>query len=120
MEQLDGAFRDLYHETYGISSSTPRRSTTSGPARDERFHQPWRCAVEVGNAAAARTGERMVVFPSAGPEPVSTSLFDRSRLVPGDQLAGPRAIAAPESTIVVPPDTHLEIDTFGTILLTLK
>ncbi len=62
----------------------------------------------------------MVVFPSAGPEPVSTSLFDRSRLVPGDQLTGPAVIAAPESTIVVPPDTHLEIDTFGTILLTLK
>ena len=62
----------------------------------------------------------MVVFPSAGPDPIMTSLFDRALLVPGDQLTGPAVIAAQESTIVVPPDTRLEIDTYGTILLTLK
>jgi N-methylhydantoinase A len=76
--------------------------------------------VEVGNAAAARTGDRMVVFPSAGPDPITTSLYDRALLVPGDQLTGPAVIAAQESTIVVPPDTHVEIDTYGTMLLTLK
>jgi N-methylhydantoinase A len=122
VEQLDIAFRELYHETYGISLEHPTQ------VHNLRVHvtrvvdklTPLARAVEVGNASAARTGERMAVFPSAGPDPITTALFDRARLVPGDQLAGPAVIAAAESTIVVPPDTHLEIDTYGTILLTLK
>ena len=112
----------LYHDTYGISLEHPTQ------VHNLRVHvtrvvdklTPRARPVEVGNASAARTGERMVVFPSAGPDPITTSLYDRARLVPGDQLAGPAVIAAPESTIVVPPDTHVEIDTYGTILLTLK
>ena len=112
----------LYHDTYGISLEHPTQ------VHNLRVHvtrvvdklTPRARPVEVGNASAARTGERMVVFPSAGPDPITTSLYDRALLVPGDQLTGPAVIAAQESTIVVPPDTHVEIDTYGTILLTLK
>jgi N-methylhydantoinase A len=119
---LDTAFRDIYRDTYGIVLDHPTQ------VHNIRVHvvrvvdklTPRRHELEVGNAAAARTGERMVVFPSAGPDPVSTALYDRARLVPGDRLDGPAVIAAHETTVVVPPSTHAEVDAYGTILLTLK
>ena len=48
-----------------------------------------------------------------------TALYDRTRLAPGDRFGGPAVIAAPESTIVVPPHTRAEVDAYGTVLLTL-
>ena len=122
VSELEANFRDLYRDTYGISLELPTQ------VHNLRVHvtrvveklAPRQREIEVGDASGARTGERMVVFPSAGPEPISTSLFDRALLVPGDRLDGPAVIAAHESTIVVPPRAHAEIDAYGTILLTLK
>jgi N-methylhydantoinase A/oxoprolinase/acetone carboxylase beta subunit len=66
-------------------------------------------------------GEREVLFAGAGTDTgtVVTTLYDRTRLVPGDQFEGPAVIAAPESTIVVPPHTRAEVDAYGTVLLSL-
>jgi N-methylhydantoinase A len=76
--------------------------------------------VNESDASAARVGQRDVVFPSFGIEPVPTARFDRTRLVPGDHLEGPAVIAAPESTIVVPPRTRATVDSYATVVLTIE
>jgi N-methylhydantoinase A len=73
--------------------------------------------VRTGDALAACTGHRPVVFPGDA-APVASSLFDRSRLPAGARLDGPAVIAANDSTIVVPPGAGARVDEFGTLVLT--
>jgi N-methylhydantoinase A len=60
------------------------------------------------------------VFPSAGSEPVVTTLYDRDLLRTGHQFEGPAVVAASESTIVVPPHTRAAVDAYGSVVLTLE
>ena len=71
-----------------------------------------------GNADAARTGTRDVCFNANGtfrPTPV----FERSRLHPGDEIDGSAVIEQIDSTTVIHPDQHAQIDTFGNITIRL-
>ena len=93
--------------TCGCTSCASSRSSRRALRRpDGRQRRPRRAS------ASARSCSRR-----AGPRPIVTALYDRTRLVPGDRFAGPAVIAAPESTIVVPPHTHAEVDAYGTVLL---
>jgi N-methylhydantoinase A len=113
-------FRERFEEAYGIALDLPTQihNLRVHVVRVVEKFVPLARAVNEGDASAARVGQRNVIFPSFGIEPIPTALFDRTRLVPGDHLEGPAVIAATESTIVVPPRARATIDSYATVVLT--
>jgi N-methylhydantoinase A len=115
-------FRDRYAEAYGISLDHPTQ------VHNIRVHvvrvveklTPRSRAVDTADASSAMVGQRDAVFPSAGAEPVRTALYDRALLHAGHRFTGPAVVAATESTIVVPPRTRADVDTYGNVVLTLE
>jgi N-methylhydantoinase A len=62
-----------------------------------------------GTAPEARKGERPAYFPELGgfrPTPV----YDRYRLGPGAELAGPAIVEERESTVIVGPKARARVD----------
>jgi N-methylhydantoinase A len=122
LDALAQQFRDRYAEAYGISLDHPTQ------VHNIRVHvvrvveklTPRARAVDSTDASSARVGERDVVFPSAGAEPVRTALYDRALLHSGHRFTGPAVVAATESTIVVPPYTRADVDPYGSVVLTLE
>jgi N-methylhydantoinase A len=120
---LAANFRQRFEDTYRIALDLPTQ------IHNLRVHivrvvdkfAPRARKLTLDGPSAARVGEREVLFAGAGTDTgtVVTTLYDRTRLVPGDQFEGPAVIAAPESTIVVPPHTRAEVDAYGTVLLSL-
>jgi N-methylhydantoinase A len=123
---LATSFRERFENAYGIALDLPTQihNLRVHVVRVVEKFAPRARALVNGDASAARVGARDVVFPAgaqaqSGTAPVVATLYDRTRLVPGDHFAGPAVIAAPESTIVVPPRTHAKVDAYGTVILTL-
>jgi N-methylhydantoinase A len=118
---LAKSFRERFEDSYGIALDLPTQlhNLRVHVIRVVEKFAPRARTLADGDASTARVGERDVVFPSSGTAPVATALYDRTKLLPGDRLEGPAVIAAPESTIVVPPGTRAEVDPYGTIVLTL-
>jgi N-methylhydantoinase A len=118
---LATSFRERFEDSYGIALDLPTQihNLRVHVVRVVEKFAPRAGALTDGNASAARIGERAVVFPSSGTAAIVTALYDRTKLAPGDFFEGPAVIAAPESTIVVPPHTRAEVDAYGTVLLTL-
>ena len=50
-------------------------------------------------------------------QPVSTSIYERSKLLPGDVLTGPAIIEQLDSTTVVWPDQTASVDAYNNLLL---
>jgi N-methylhydantoinase A len=119
---ISDGFRDQYQKSYGISLDHPTQvhNLRVQVVRVVEKLTPRVHAVEAADAGGAVVGERDVVFPSAGAEPVRTALYDRGLLHTGYEFAGPAVIAATESTIVVPPRTRAAVDAYGSIVLTLE
>jgi N-methylhydantoinase A len=63
---------------------------------------------------AAELGRAPAVF--AG-QAVDAQLLDRSRLRPGNRLAGPAIVTEYTSTIVIPPDVAGEVDAYANLVL---
>jgi len=68
-----------------------------------------------GRADRARFTTRPVVFDGA---PTECPIYDRSRLQPGDRLAGPAIVEEFGSTTVVFPGLSLDVDRFANLILT--
>lgn len=66
--------------------------------------------------SAARTGSRSAYWASRG-ERVDTDVFGFDDLVPGNVVVGPAIVEMEYSTIVVPPDQQLRLDTHGLAIL---
>jgi len=64
----------------------------------------------------ARKGEREVWFDEAGGR-VRCPLYDRSRLLRGDEIRGPAIVEQMDTTIVVSPGTRARVDRFGNLEL---
>lgn len=67
------------------------------------------------DAAPALIGEKEVWFDQ---QPVATRLYERAKLQPGNQFTGPAVIFQYDTTIVVPPEWHTAVDSYGNLLLT--
>ena len=121
VDTLAASFRARFAEAYGIALDLPTQihNLRVHVVRVVEKFAPRARALTDAGPSAARVGERDVVFPASGTAAVLTALYDRTRLAPGDRFGGPAVIAAPESTIVVPPHTRAEVDAYGTVLLTL-
>ena len=69
------------------------------------------------NALDAIVSRRDVWFRGSGF--VETPIFDRAKLGPGHEFAGPAIVEQTDTTAVVPPDARAEVDTFGNLLIKL-
>ena len=72
----------------------------------------------MGDADAARKGERPAFFPSEGGF-VSTPVYDRYRLAPGSTMTGPAIIEERESTAIIGPGGRVRVDDGLNILVAL-
>jgi N-methylhydantoinase A len=70
------------------------------------------------DAASVSIGRRASVFPSRGrPRSLTTTLYDRARLVPGHRLAGPAVIFEYSATTVIPPGWEARMDRYENLIL---
>ena len=69
------------------------------------------------NALDAIVSRRDVWFRGSGF--METPIFDRAKLGPGHEFAGPAIVEQTDTTTVVPPDARAEVDTFGNLLIKL-
>jgi N-methylhydantoinase A len=68
--------------------------------------------------AGAVKGTRPVWFPETSGM-TDCTVYDRSRLSPGDVLRGPAIVEERESTIVLPPDSSSRVDPHGNLITDL-
>ena len=73
---------------------------------------------DTAGLAESRIGERNVMF-EARDGYIATAIHDGSRLVPDQHIAGPAIIRRLGDTVVVPPDSHIDIDRFGGLTFTV-
>jgi len=66
--------------------------------------------------AAAKTGERPVYFPDLGGF-VETSLYDRAKLQPGNELVGPAIVDQLDATTVILPGQTAVVDTYRNLII---
>jgi N-methylhydantoinase A len=115
---LREAFERMYREHYNtVNADVPVevltwRVSIAGPteALTIRFEAA---------AGAQKKGARPLYFgPALGV--LTTAVYDRYALVPGDRLAGPAVIEERESTTVVDPDADVTVDAHGNLLIDLR
>ncbi|MBR0659406.1 hydantoinase/oxoprolinase family protein [Neoroseomonas oryzicola] len=70
-----------------------------------------------GGGGVAETGTRPAWFPGQGF--VETSVIDRTRLGPGDRVAGPALVEERESTLVLPPGSEAVCDASLNLVVTV-
>jgi N-methylhydantoinase A len=63
----------------------------------------------------ARKGERRVHFDVLGWQ--ESALYERSRLAPGDEVAGPAVVEEPAASTVLFPGDRLTVDEYGNLLI---
>lgn len=71
----------------------------------------------IGTAATALVDQRQVYFEERGGF-VETAVYDREQLLPGSKIEGPAIVEQLDSTVVLPPGTHSEIDPYLNIITT--
>ena len=79
---------------------------------------PPKQAPAAGSADAAVVAHRDVWFANTGF--VETSIYHRAKLEPGHTIEGPAIVEQIDSTTVLPPNSRLEIDAKGNILIRLR
>jgi N-methylhydantoinase A/oxoprolinase/acetone carboxylase beta subunit len=115
------AFEQEYELRYGFTSpdqaveATTWKVTAFGAASGLELP---RVDVEVRDVADAVRETRSAYFPESGGY-VETPAYDRYRLFPGAEIAGPAIVEERESTTVIPPGMAAECDEFGNLLVRL-
>jgi N-methylhydantoinase A/oxoprolinase/acetone carboxylase beta subunit len=119
-DELWRRFAAVYREKYGyfyedVPAEVVSLRAAGRVAGREFTLRPLAPATAAGDA---RKGERPAWAPALRAM-VPHAVYDRARLQPGARLAGPAIVEEPESTTVVGPGGTLEVDTYGTLVLTL-
>jgi N-methylhydantoinase A len=115
------AFHDAYRRRFGYADpAVPVQGVTwrvvaSGPASRVTLEK-----FQGGNTEASPVvkATRQVYWPESGGY-VATPIYDRYRLTPGSQIAGPAIVEEPESTTVVPPGCEATVDEWLSLTVTL-
>jgi len=119
LDQVADAFHQAHHELYGYSfAGDPSqrvewvnlRVTGIGPIRKPQL------AEFPAVAEPARIGVRQVCFDDTGYR--ETPLYDRTKVSPGERIAGPAVIEEFGSTVPVHPGFSAELDRYGNLLIT--
>jgi N-methylhydantoinase A len=119
LDQVSAAFHQAHHELYGYSFATDPsqrvewvnlRVTGIGPIRRPQL------AEYPDVAEPAGTGSRPVCFDGRTYQP--TALYDRTKLSPGEIVAGPAVIEEFGSTVPIHPGFTAVPDRYGNLLVT--
>jgi N-methylhydantoinase A len=111
------AFQSAYSSLYGRTPpGVPMevvswRVRVSGPSPELKL-----AASRAEAGGEARKGERLAYFPEAGGM-VATGVFDRYRLAPGVEIAGPAIVEERESTVVFGPGGRGRVDGFLNLIV---
>lgn len=121
MAAMGEAFHDLHEHTYGFASrdedlmAVNLRVTGIGRVERPRIR---RLEPAADGPERALKERRRMHFSEAGGL-VDTPIYDRARLAAGDRLDGPVVIEQMDTTTVVPPGMHVDVDTHGNLLIRL-
>jgi N-methylhydantoinase A len=114
-----GAFHNLHRQRYGFCDAERpveivnlrlRMIAAAEPYTPER-REPVR-----GDGSTAWVADREVFFDGRF---LTTRLYRRERLVPGDKIPGPAMITEYTSATVLPPGSSAEVDGFGNLIMTV-
>ena len=119
VEQMVERFHDAHVRTYGYASRDNSveivnlrvTALASMPRPDLASDSQ----IQGGDPSRARTGKRNVYFRN---EPKTTSIYDRSGLVPGDMIDGPAIVEQLDSTTVVWEGQTATVDRYLNLILT--
>jgi N-methylhydantoinase A len=112
------AFEQEYELRYGFTSpdqaveATTWKVTALGEA--SRLDIP-RVHVDVTDVAEAIRETRPAYFPETGF--VATPAYDRYRLFPGAEIAGPAIVEDASSTVLVPPERVASVHAYGSLVI---
>ena len=115
------AFHHKHAQVYGYSN--PDKPLEVVNLRLRAFGRPPRLAAQKQPGGGpvpkrqAQLGSSSAVFSGQAFE---TAIFERSRLVPGNQIQGPAILVEYSSTIVLPPDCRAMVDPYGHLLIELQ
>ena len=125
LNRLNTLFNEAYEQAYGRKlDNVPARCVTwrvlsSGPMptvsvkptyADETTSVP-----DVTNAEAALKGQRRVFFPDHGAH--ETAVYAGEQLRPNMTFSGPAMVEDAASTIAVPPNAVVEVDSWANVIL---
>ncbi len=67
-----------------------------------------------GSDKAGLKGTRTAVFDRT---PVDTAIYEMGELSPGQRVQGPAIVEHIDTTVVIPPDRHVDVDKYGMLFL---
>jgi N-methylhydantoinase A len=119
IEQVVEEFHELHQRIYGHSSPEERvEFVTLRAVCTYGFPPPRLTPLQRrGKVEDARSSVRAVFFPGAD-EPVTTAIYDRSRIPTGVSIRGPSVIEQADTTTVVEPGLSARLDEYGNLIVT--
>ena len=118
LEAASAAFRDLYHELYGIRQDAPTQLVNFKVKVTGSVPKAELATVEEtgGDPARALKATRPVYFKASGGF-TDTPVYERGKLLPVDTWEGPAVIEEPDSTIIVPPGYRATVDRYLSVII---
>jgi N-methylhydantoinase A len=112
------SFEEAYEQTYGIAGegAVDVVGYRAQVVRVVDKYAPAAAGVRGSASVPEPSGERRAYIVEAGAY-VPTPVYDRGRLEPGDELAGPAVIDGDDTSIVVPPGHVATVDAWRNVLL---
>jgi N-methylhydantoinase A len=117
--RLRHAFDAIHRQTYGQAGEAEDAEIVTFRLQAEIAVPRYAIAAAAagdGDPARARKGER-ALFDLAGGAFVTATLYDRDRLRPGDEIAGPAIIDQLDATTVLLAGQALRVDAYGTLII---
>ncbi|MFQ5426313.1 MAG: hydantoinase/oxoprolinase family protein, partial [Gaiellales bacterium] len=121
--EVASAFEDVYARRYGEGAGYRQAGiilTAIGLRVHGRVRKPAASTVPLDPSTPseeARAGERPVYWTELRSR-IATPVWHGERLAPGNVLGGPAVVELPDTTVVVRPETTLQIDALGNAVLT--
>ncbi len=121
VDTLAARFHRLHRRRYGHASPgepieiVNLRVKAIGRTDKPVFHPEPEQGPDVG-AALLRVAS--VIF--AGEQALPTPIYERTRLQPGNRLAGPAVVVQMDATTVIPPGWHAKVDGYHNLVVTIS
>ncbi len=110
-------FHELHRQRYGFADPARAMEVVNVRVRmispSEPFTQT-RAPLREGDGRHAKTGTRQVWFDGSF---VSTEVYDRELLAPGDRFAGPAVVTEYSSATILPPGDRLRVDELRNLVI---
>jgi N-methylhydantoinase A len=111
-------FDEAHHRAYGYAMADPAEVTAYRVRAVGGMERPKRPELAgADDLSAARKGSREVVHRASGGR-LSWEVYDRGRLGPGVEIAGPAIVEEASSTVLVPPGRVARVHVHGSLVIT--